>query len=258
MNLQYFQSLTRDEISKLASSGAAVLVPLGATEQHGPHLPSYTDSLICEYICETAISRLNIQTPLIIAPMLSIGCSQHHLAFGGTLSFRSSTYLAMLQDIGESLIACGFTKIIFLNSHGGNESIMLQVANDLLVKHRIWVAAASYWNLVPTPIREQLKEEIGPMPGHAGIFETALVKALRPQWVKEDCMVTEHDSLPWLSTGMPNTLIGTHGLLTGRQGYTDAPIQATIEMGQQSLEIITQHVTSWLELTLQTMEKTEC
>ncbi|WP_214630257.1 creatininase family protein [Paenibacillus agaridevorans] len=259
MSLSLFHSKTRTELSKLAAAGSAVLVPLAATEQHGPHLPVYTDSLICEHICEEAIGKLKVGDKILLAPAITIGCSQHHLAYGGTLSYRSSTFLAMLQDIGESLVACGFRRIIFLNGHGGNESIMLQAVNDLIVKHPIGAAAASYWSLVPVGARNELaKETGGPMPGHAGAFETALVKAMRPDWVHEEAISLSHASLPWQGQSIPGTLLGTHGLLTGQDGYTDAPFAAQAAAGQLSLKVIAEHVARWLEQTLNTMKIMEC
>src|SRR5690606_13128755 len=122
--------MTREEITEKAKAGCAVVIPLAATEQHGPHLPVFTDSLISEHIVTGAVRKAAEAVPVIMTPVLTIGCSQHHLSFGGTLSFRSSTSLQMLRDIGESLVTDGFTRIMFVTSHGGNEPIMTQTAND--------------------------------------------------------------------------------------------------------------------------------
>ncbi|BBH24232.1 creatinine amidohydrolase [Paenibacillus baekrokdamisoli] len=247
--------LTREDITNKARSGYAVVVPLAATEQHGPHLPVYTDSLICEHITTEAISKAADQVPILMAPVLTIGCSQHHLSFGGTLSFTSSTYLQVLKDIGESLITDGFTKIIFLNAHGGNEPIMIQTANDLAVRHPIWVASASYWHLASAALKEMGAAEIGMVPGHAGGFETAAVLALAPEQVRQDRIQTTHTEREWITKGRPGTFIGKHRELTGVDGYTDAPYKATAEAGRKYLSCIVDCVAEWLITTVQAMEK---
>jgi len=251
----FMHELTREQITRTANEGCAIVVPLAATEQHGPHLPVFTDSLICEYIVSAAVRRAAETAPILMTPVLTIGCSQHHLSFGGTLSFNSLTYMQMLRDIGESLVADGFRKIIFLNAHGGNEPIMTQTANDLAVKYPIWTASASYWSLARSTLNELAAEQSGLVPGHAGGFETAAVMALRPDLVRTEHMVTIHESSPWIGTGAPGTFIGRHGKLTGSDGYTDAPNKATAEDGRRYLDAIVNCTAEWLIRSVGTMEQ---
>lgn len=253
----YLHAHTREEIGEFARSGGAVVVTLAATEQHGPHLPVHTDTLIAGHIAEQAVQAAGRQVPLLLAPVLPIGCSEHHLSFGGTVSLSPMTYFQVLRDIGESLVKAGFGKIIFLNGHGGNEPMMQQVANELAVRHPIWTAAASYWSLARESLRQIGADEVGLVPGHAGGFETAAVMALAPELVREDRIGSTHPEREWIFAGPPGAFVGRHGELTGCDGYTDAPVRATAEKGDAYLQTIVRSVSEWIERTVRAMEKGE-
>lgn len=249
-----FHQHTREELNRMAKEGVPVVVPLAATEQHAPHLPVFTDALICEYIVQNAAKKASETMPILVAPTLPIGCSDHHLRFGGTISFKSSTYLQILTDIGESLITDGFKKIIFVNGHGGNDPQMRQVANDLAVRFPVWTAAASYWTAAQKAFQEANVYEVGPSPGHAGGFETALIMALRNEWIDHKAIPQEHETTPWLF-GDITGFIGKHGVLTGFDGYTDAPVKATPELGRKYLNAIVDAVAEWFIKVNRTMDE---
>lgn len=249
----YFGHYTRDQISRLAATGAAVVVPLAATEQHGPHLPVATDAWIAERVIGEAVTRASTEVPLLMTPVCSIGCSAHHLEFGGTLSFSSRTYMTMLRELGESLIQCGFGKLVFLNSHGGNEPVMTQVASDLAVEYPVWTASASYWSVAADALQTTACGDLQVIPGHAGTFETSLVMALRPELVQQQDLKEVHPICPWIHTGPRGAFIGRHKQLTGVDGYTDAPANADAEKGKRYLETIISACAAWLERTIRTM-----
>ncbi|MBO9610660.1 MAG: creatininase family protein [Paenibacillaceae bacterium] len=242
-----FHQLTREEISSLAKAGYAAVVPLAATEQHGPHLGVGTDSLIGGHIAREAVRKATEtgRARLVLAPIVSIGCSGHHLAFGGTLSFSADTYLRMLHDIGESLVRDGFRHIIFINSHGGNAHMMNQAASDLVVRHPIRVAAASYWNAASPFMKDVLAANRGMVAGHAGRFETSAVMALDEAMVRKDRVPREHEELPWLFAGPPGAFYGVHGKLTGNDGFTDASAESSAEQGREQLATIVDGVAEW-------------
>ncbi|RKN66088.1 creatininase family protein [Paenibacillus ginsengarvi] len=248
---------TREEISAFASGGGAILVPLAATEQHGPHLPVYTDTWIAGHIAEESVRAAGRDVPVLLAPVLPIGCSEHHLSFGGTISLSPMTYFAVLRDIGESLVKDGFRKIIFLNGHGGNEPMMQQVANDLAVRHPIWTAAASYWSLARESLQRIDASEVGPVPGHAGGFETSAIMALGDGLVRTDRIGATHPERDWIFAGPPGAFVGRHGELTGCDGYTDAPVRATAEKGRLYLDTIAEAVSGWIVRTVQAMDRGE-
>jgi len=255
MNSILFHDKTRDEISEAARNGYAVVVPLAATEQHGPHLPVFTDSIICEHISTQAVLKASQAVPILLAPLLTIGCSNHHLGFGGTISFSSMTYLQMLRDMGESLITCGFRKIIFLNGHGGNEQLMTQTTNDLAVRHPVWTASSSYWTIARAVLEEINADEVGLVPGHAGGFETAAVLALQPGLVRTEQIGATHPKREWIGLGPPGTFIGKHKELTGYDGYSDSANRATAEKGKHYLETIVASVSAWLVMTCRVIDK---
>lgn len=257
MSSYLYQDHTREEISEKAKEGYMAVVPLAATEQHGPHLPVFTDSLICGHIATEASRKAAADIPMLLCPILTIGCSNHHLAFGGTLSFSSTTYLQMLRDIGESLVSNGFGKIVFLNGHGGNDPLMIQTANDLAVKYPIWTASASYWSVSREALRSVNADEVGMVPGHAGGFETAAIMALREELVATERAAIEHEHRAWINSGPPGAFIGRHLELTGVNGFTDAPHRATKEKGIIYLDAITQSVSQWLVQVFHSMEKGE-
>lgn len=245
INTDYqFQNLTREDLNTKAREGSYVIVPLAATEQHGPHLPVYTDTMICEYIVRKSIEQAADVMPILMTPVLSIGCSEHHLNFGGTISFSASTYQNMLYDITNSLVKDGFTKIIFLNGHGGNAQIMTQAAQDAAVRHDIWTAAASYWHIAKPELYRLKAQETGLVPGHAGGFETSLIMALYPELVKQEAIHAGHPVNNWLKS--ENAYIGRHGKLTGNDGFTDSADQASAEKGQMYLDAIVNKVSEWL------------
>ncbi|MFD0962228.1 creatininase family protein [Paenibacillus chungangensis] len=237
---------TRERLKALAQDGFAVVVPLAATEQHGPHLPVRTDTVICEHICEEAIRIVGNRAKLLMAPVIGIGCSEHHLAFGGTISFSAAVYLQMLLDIGRSLHESGFQRIIFLNGHGGNEWQMQQATADIALQYPVWTAAASYWNIARQALLRAGAEECGPVPGHAGVFETSMIMAIAPDEVKEEKRIAGHKTLTSPSQGMANVSIGRRGLLTGYDGVTDASIMAARESGEQYVRVISEAVAQWL------------
>lgn len=254
-----FHHHTREQLKQLASEGYAVVIPLAATEQHGPHLTVYTDSLICEHVVYSAVETASVSEgcKLLATPMLSIGCSEHHLAFGGTLSFSPETYLRMLKEIGRSLIADGFRKLIFLNAHGGNASVMAQAANDLAVEYPVWTACASYWSIAGPALAACQANEVGKVPGHAGGFETSLILALAPELVDLTRVEASHPERAWVASRTPGTFIGRHRELTGVDGFTDAPIRADGVHGRLYLDIINCEVAKWLVQTCRTMEEEE-
>lgn len=259
MTSYLYHEHTREQLKDMAGQGYMAVVALAATEQHGPHLPVNTDSLIGGHVAAEAAKLAAREVPLLLCPLLPIGCSDHHLRFGGTLSFSSATYMHMLRDIGESLVTGGFTKIAFLNAHGGNDPLMHQTANDLAVKHPIWTASASYWSVSREALRTANAEEVGMVPGHAGGFETSAVLALREDLVAAERIAAQSDHAPraWINSGPPGAFIGRHGELTGMDGYTDVPLLATKERGERYLNAVVGSVADWLVSTYRAMERGE-
>ncbi|CAN5662297.1 creatininase family protein [soil metagenome] len=231
-----FHELTREELNARAA-GSIVLLPTGATEQHGPHLPTGTDSYAVEHIVRSAASRVAGHVPVLVTPTMPFGCSPHHLSFGGTMSISSQTYYAVVGDLVESLIIDGFTRVLVINGHGGNHELIQLVVRDLALKHQVNLGAASYWQMSMEELLQTGSPALGRTPGHAGNFETSLIMALQPDLVVEPrpartCDPSMIDPIELTS----RIRIERHDAWQRFDGYTDSPANASAASGQTYLE----------------------
>jgi len=231
-------SLTREDVLRLAPD-ATVVLPTASTEQHGPHLPLMADALIGEAIAERAAELASEQVPVLVAPTLTFGVSGHHL-FSCALSVKSSTYLALLNDLADSLVVSGFRRIFVLNSHGGNDECVKLLAKELVLRHEVAVGAASYWDIGASAALNAGAEQFGLFPGHSGGFETSLIMALKPDLVRTDRLPAVDPQPPAIfSRGIAKGLVvQRHGEWARIGGYTDAPSRASSEAGRMLLEAI--------------------
>lgn len=240
-----FNELTRGALNELAPRAIALL-PAGATEQHGPHMPTGTDTFAVETIARRAAGAAGPDVPVVVTPTLPFGSSSHHLAFGGTMSVSTETYYRLVSDLAESLIISGFKRIFILNGHGGNNELVQLVARDLALKHPAELAAASYWVTAWDALVEAGAHHNGRLPGHAGAFETSVVLALRSELVKEP-----RPSRPDAGPGDPRSFyqpvrVERHGSWQAIDGYSDSPDRATAEQGERWLAIAVEQVANAL------------
>jgi creatinine amidohydrolase len=127
------EEMSWTEIREAVASGhGTVVVGVGATEQHGPHLPTMTDTRIADALAHRVALKLG---DALQARTVAVGVSEHHLAFGGTLSFRPETLKMVLHDYIESLLRCGFRRIVLLPTHGGNFATVDAVIREERVRH---------------------------------------------------------------------------------------------------------------------------
>lgn len=174
--------MSRGDVLDVART-AIVVLPIGASEQHGPHLPLGTDTFLVEAVVTTA-AQLPVLSDLslVIAPTVPIGSSGHHL-FAAAVSLRAETLLSVLRDVGDSLVTSGFRRLFIVNGHGGNEECVQLAVKQLVLRHeRVAAAACSYWALGNR--ENQLRPEV--TPGHAGWFETALMLASHAHLVRSE------------------------------------------------------------------------
>lgn len=161
----------------------AVVLPIGACEQHGHHLPLLTDAIIGQEIARR--SELELGDEALFLPMLWVGSSHHHLSFPGTVSISARTYTNVLIDMLESLIEGGFRRMVFLNSHSGNSTPARMAINEVQIKYRrqmpdLWLAFVNWFELVSAPDDWRQKKII-----HACEWETSTIQAVRPDLVNE-------------------------------------------------------------------------
>lgn len=240
-SLLLLHELTRIEAREVARDGIVIL-PVGATEQHGPHLPTGTDAFAIEKIARLAAEGVDLDVPIVVAPTLPFGSSHHHLPFGGTMSLGTETYYQVITDLVESLIMGGWGQIVIINGHGGNHEIIQVVARDLALKHPASIAAFSYWHPSWRSLTEVGAHDIAPFPGHAGQFETSLMMALRPDLVREPRPHRDGSFAVDAQTYAPLVRVETHGSWQQMDGYTDSPDLGTAENGTTYLEVIVRDV----------------
>ena len=242
--------MTREQIRAAAPTSVAVL-PTAAIEQHGPHMPIITDTLLCGTVAQRAAEDAFEQTSglanVLVAPVLPYGNSHHHRPFPGVLSLSSGTFMAAVTDILEGLVMSGFRKVIVLNGHGGNTDSNSVVGLDFVNRlgHDVTIATAAYWDIARPAIVESGVLAGDLIPGHAGQFEASLVMALRPDLVDADALAQTVDmsqTAQGLFSAMDGATVQVHGAWGASVGYTDNPAAATAEQGEAILEITVRRV----------------
>ncbi|KAA1418431.1 creatininase family protein [Mumia zhuanghuii] len=219
---------------------ALVLVPIGATEQHGPHLPTGTDALIAGEVTWRAAQQAAGRStrPLLVTPTLELGASDHHLAFGGTLSLKPATLLAVLADVLGSIATQGGRRAVLVNGHGGNVGVCHAAAADAAVSLGIAVGHLDYWRLAG-------REDGVFVPGHAGEFETSLMQVLLPAGVGTP---PPRSAAPAL-VAVDDVDVHTTALWASIDGYTDLPEKADEAAGQRRLDhVVEQMAKRFLDL----------
>jgi creatinine amidohydrolase len=207
---------------------AVVVLPVGATEQHGPRLATGTDALLATEVCRRAVDRADSPRRLVLAPTLSYGASDHHLPFGATLSLTAETMLAVLLDLARSVAECGGRRLVLVNGHGGNTGLCQAAAAAASVRYDLAVAHADYWRLLPDdPERDAI-----PVPGHAGAFEASLLAAARPDLAREHQPRGDAPAVP----GLYGMDLHSADSWQRIDGYTDRPDHADAAAGERWLE----------------------
>jgi creatinine amidohydrolase len=237
--------LTREEARAIAPEALA-LFPVGATEQHGPHLPAGTDTFAVEQIAREAARGVADRLPIVVAPTLPFGSSHHHLPFGGTMSLGTETYYRTVYDLVESLIDGGFRRVMILNGHGGNNELIQLVVRDLALKHPAHLAAASYWTVAWDALVAAEAHRHGRLPGHAGAFETSLVMALRPDLVREPRPHRDGDHAVDPRTFALPVRVESHGWWQRTDGFTDSPDGGSAERGRAYMAAVAEAVGRFL------------
>ncbi|WP_421857084.1 creatininase family protein [Oricola sp.] len=163
-----------------AAQWIAVL-PLGATEQHGPHLPLETDSLIAEALVERLIAQLPDRAPVVFLPVETVGYSPEHLYAAGTQSLEWDQAVRRWVRIGEQAHRSGIRKLVMLNAHGGNSPLMTIVATELRMRFSM-LAVATSWTRFGLPGGVMGADEKH-LDIHGGLIETSVMLAIHPDRV---------------------------------------------------------------------------
>ncbi len=185
---KFWSDLTSRHFAHLtANSDVAQVVavlPVAATEQHGPHLPVSVDTTLVNGVIEAALPHLAADLPVLFMPTQQVGKSNEHIRFPGTLTLSAQTLISVWMELGACVARAGIKKLVLLNSHGGQVSVMDIVARDLRSAHDLIVYSTNWYTL---PLGDAV---MGLFPSdehrfgiHAGDMETSMMLALREKYV---------------------------------------------------------------------------
>jgi creatinine amidohydrolase len=184
---RFWADLTTQEFDGLDNQRTIAVLPVAATEQHGPHLSVSVDTDLVEGVIQAALPHLAPELPVLFLPTQSVGLSPEHNRFAGTLSLSAHTIINLWTDIAESVAKTGIRKLVLLNSHGGNVGVMDLVARDVRARLNMLVYSVSWFNLPFGAAVEQMFTAHEHRFGiHAGQIETAMMLALKPERVRMD------------------------------------------------------------------------
>lgn len=236
---RYLPYLSWTEIADLPDKENTVIVlPTGATEQHGPHLPCAVDTVISAGVVGHALARLPADVPAFAMAPITYGKSEEHLHFPGTVTLSGETLLATMNEVGESVYRAGFRKLLFVNGHGGQPQVMEMCARELRLRHGDFIVVPSFTWRVPHVAGKFLSDKEKRLAMHAGHGETALMLALAPDTVHMERAVVNYPPVfdsPLLSPdGRPACAWSARDF--GPSGIIGDPLPATAEQGHAILE----------------------
>jgi len=166
--------------------GSVLVVPVGSLEQHGKHLPTVTDTLLCTAVVQTGSeAAAETDVPVLVTPPVWTGQSRHHLPFGGTASLDVRTLLSVLEGVAETTMENGFDALLFVNGHGGNTDVLGSAVQEIAEVQDAEVLGLTYFQLAPDVVASVRESDAGGI-AHAGEMETSLMLHLRPDLVRED------------------------------------------------------------------------
>lgn len=249
-----FQNKTWKEISEYIKKDTILLLPVGSTEAHGPHLPLATDSIISQEMSYRAAIKLeNLGYKALVLPTISYSVTDFSIDFPGSISLSKETAILVLIDIFRSLIKQGFRYIAVANSHLEPEHIesivkaCQQIQEETKIKISFPDKCRKRW-------ASRLTEEFRSGACHAGSYESSLVMAVNPELVKEDI----RKNLPSNNISLSNAIrlgITTFKAAGGEQAYFGFPSQASTEEGENTYNLLANMLVESIEETFPAIKK---
>jgi creatinine amidohydrolase len=184
---RFWADLATTDFAALDAATTVAVLPLGATEQHGPHLPLSVDRALVDGMVAAALPLLPPELPVLVLPTQQVGYSPEHAAFPGTLTLSVQTVIASWVELGECVARAGVKKLVLFNSHGGQVSLTDIVARELRTRCGLIVYGCSWWNLplgdAVTGLFSAQEHRFGV---HGGEIETSLMLALQAPGIRMD------------------------------------------------------------------------
>jgi len=186
---RFWADLSTADFAALDRGRVIAVLPLGATEQHGPHLPLSVDTALVDGVVSAALPHLNADLPVLFLPTQALGFSPEHTRFAGTLSLKAETLIRLWTEIGDGVADSGVHKLLLLNAHGGQVGALDLVARDLRARRGMLVYSANWFNL---PLLDEAGQDLNAAFApqehrfgiHAGEIETSMMLALAPEHVR--------------------------------------------------------------------------
>jgi creatinine amidohydrolase len=232
-----FAYLNWKQVEALPRDTTLLVLPAAAIEQHGHHLPIATDTLINNLLLGHALRELPAEMPVYALPPVHYGKSNEHIGFPGTLSLSSSTFMAVLRDLGASVSKAGFRKLVLYNTHGGNTSLIDVMARDLRAEFGLRTFAMHGSGGISF---EGLNPQERAYGFHAGEVETSFLLTSVPELVDQSAYTSNYIAdITKPAMLLPENAPATFAWLTkdiAASGVMGDPRPATAEKGARWLE----------------------
>jgi creatinine amidohydrolase len=235
--VQPLAALTWEEARGAAGPKSAAVLPVGAIEAHGPHLPLETDVIIAQAMARAGGARLAARgLSVVVLPPLAYTTARFAYGFAGTLSLRTETVTATVVDIADSLSWHGFGLLAIANAHLDPAHLASLEAAANTIRRDLGLAVA-FPNLAAKPWAPRLGDEFRSGACHAGQFETSVVLAERPDQVRREIMVGLPANPASLSRAIRDGKLSFEEA-GGDRAYFGFPAQATAEEGRATVEVL--------------------
>jgi len=208
---RFWAEMTWRDFAAADMGEVVAVLPVAAIEQHGPHLPVGVDAFLAEGYLARAQQRLPADMPVLFLPTQTIGKSDEHIEYPGTLTLSAETLIRVWNEIGDSVARAGCRKLVFMNSHGGNAPVIDIVARSLRLRHDM-LAVHAAWHRLGYPDGALAPQESA-HGIHGGDAETSLMLAFRPETVKPEA------AEDFVSAGVAMERELKHLRATGRIGF---------------------------------------
>jgi creatinine amidohydrolase len=243
-----FGELKSPEVAQAVEANALILLPVGQTEEHGPHLPLNTDTLIATGLCEASADALDGEIPTYVLPPVAYGFSAKVMdRWPGTFRVAMDTIIGMVREVCESIARMGFKKCVIVSGHGNHTGPMRVVARQVADSHAIDVPVILPFGMVARKLAEITKGAPGAS-CHAGEYETSLMLHLHPDLV--DMSGTSNEDLLHLTGDFSSSEVfwSTWMRQQSRSGAYGDPTVASADTGRQLFEAHVDRLVEFLRI----------
>lgn len=229
----HWERLKSPAFDRALAERTTVILPIGSTEQHGPHLPVAVDSALVTEVARRAAAGSTPERPVLVLPTLWVSLAEHHMNDGGSLTLDYDTLRAFIRCVASSLKRQGYRHVLLLNGHGGNMAALNTIVDTLSVELELPLATATYWVLAARAFGEILEAQGTLL--HACEAETSMMMHLHPELV--DVAAARSVDAPPRGFLQPNGFHRWHGMAYwSRCGVVGVPAQASADKGRRLLE----------------------